>query len=126
VAAAGLNDSKLLQNYGAYVELLANCELEIATPGQAKPKQALTTVVQGTEIYLPLAGLVDLDKELARLEKEEKTIIGVLERVQKKLANEQFLAKAPTAVVEKEREKEAELERTKETIHKRLAALKSL
>jgi valyl-tRNA synthetase len=126
VAAAGLNDSKLLQNYGAYVELLANCELEIATPGQAKPKQALTTVVQGTEIYLPLAGLVDLDKELARLEKEEKTIIGVLERVQKKLANEQFLAKAPPAVVEKEREKEAELERTKETIHKRLAALKSL
>jgi valyl-tRNA synthetase len=46
--------------------------------------------------------------------------------VQKKLANDQFLAKAPPAVVEKERDKEAELDRTKETIHKRLAALKSL
>ncbi|MDD2555835.1 MAG: class I tRNA ligase family protein, partial [Syntrophaceticus sp.] len=125
VAAADPADSKLLQKYGSYVELLANCELEIAAPGQSKPQQALSTVVQGTEIYLPLAGLVDLDKELARLEKEEHTIDGVLERVQKKLANEQFLAKAPPAVVEKEREKAAELERTKETIQQRLAALKS-
>lgn len=82
--------------------------------------------MQGTEVYLPLAGLVDLDKELARLEKEERTIDEVLKRVQKKLANDQFLAKAPPAVVEKERDKEAELDRTKETIHKRLAALKSL
>jgi valyl-tRNA synthetase len=100
--------------------------LEIADPGHPKPKQALSTVVQGTEVYLPLAGLVDLDKELARLEKEERTIDEVLKRVQKKLANDQFLAKAPPAVVEKERDKEAELDRTKETIHKRLAALKSL
>jgi len=74
---------------------------------------------------MPLAGLVDLDKELARLQKEERTIDGVLKRVQKKLANEQFLAKAPPEVVEKEREKEVELERTKEAIQRRLAALKS-
>lgn len=126
VAAADPSDSKLLQKYSSYIELLANCELEIADPGHPKPKQALSTVVQGTEVYLPLAGLVDLDKELARLEKEERTIDEVLKRVQKKLANDQFLAKAPPAVVEKERDKEAELDRTKETIHKRLAALKSL
>ncbi|MEG3067612.1 MAG: hypothetical protein RQM95_05105 [Syntrophaceticus schinkii] len=68
---------------------------------------------------------MDLDKELARLGKEERTIDGVLQRVQKKLANEQFLAKAPPEVVEKEREKEAELERTKDALQRRIAALKS-
>jgi valyl-tRNA synthetase len=45
--------------------------------------------------------------------------------VQKKLSNEQFLAKAPPEVVEKEREREAELRRTKEALNRRLAALKS-
>jgi valyl-tRNA synthetase len=125
VAVAVAEESKLLNNYRSYIELLANCELEVTDAGHAKPKQALSAVVRGTEIYLPLAGLVDLDKELARLGKEERTIDGVLQRVQKKLANEQFLAKAPPEVVEKEREKEAELERTKEAIHRRLAALKS-
>lgn len=125
VAVAAPEEGKLLQKYTSYIELLANCELEIAGLGHPKPKQALSAVVRGTEIYLPLAGLVDLDKELARLEKEERTIDGVLQRVQKKLSNEQFLAKAPPEVVEKEREKEAELEKTKEAIHRRLTALKS-
>ena len=125
VAVAAAEESKLLHKYSSYIELLANCELEIARPGYPKPKQALSAVVRGTEIYMPLAGLVDLDKELARLQKEERTIDGVLKRVQKKLANEQFLAKAPPEVVEKEREKEVELERTKEAIQRRLAALKS-
>lgn len=126
VAIAVPEHGALLQSYRSYVENLANCDpLEITGPGQSKPKQALSTVVRGTEIYLPLAGLVDLDKELARLEKEAKTIEGVLQRVQKKLSNEQFLAKAPPEVVEKEREREAELRRTKEALNRRLAALKS-
>ncbi|KUK36691.1 MAG: Valine--tRNA ligase, partial [Thermacetogenium phaeum] len=126
VAIAVPEHGALLQSYRSYVENLANCDpLEITGPGQSKPKQALSTVVRGTEIYLPLAGLVDLDKELARLEKEAKTIDGVLQRVQKKLSNEQFLAKAPPEVVEKEREREAELRRTKEALNRRLAALKS-
>lgn len=126
VAIAVPEHGALLQSYRSYVENLANCDpLEVVGPGQSKPKQALSTVVRGTEIYLPLAGLVDLDKELARLEKEAKTIEGVLQRVQKKLSNEQFLAKAPPEVVEKEREREAELRRTKEALNRRLAALKS-
>lgn len=126
VVVAGPEDRAFLQEYSSYVKNLANCDpLELAEPGCQKPKQALSTVVQGTEIYMPLAGLVDLDKEIARLEKEAKTIDGVLQRVQKKLSNKQFLAKAPPEVVEKERGKETELEMTKETISRRLAALKS-
>jgi len=124
VAVAAPQEVEALRRHSSYIQLLADCELEIAGREGSKPKQALSTVVRGTEIYLPLAGLVDLDKELARLEKEEQSIEGVLQRVRKKLSNEEFLAKAPPQVVEKEREKEAELERTKDAVSRRLAALK--
>ncbi|MFY9140301.1 MAG: valine--tRNA ligase [Thermacetogeniaceae bacterium] len=125
VVVASPDDRRILEENKAYMELLANCELEIEDPGYPKPKQALSTVVYGTEIYLPLSGLVDLDKEIARLEKEIKTIDGVLERVKRKLSNQEFLAKAPPEVVEKEREKEAELERNREAVCKRLSTLKA-
>ncbi|MGB4430148.1 MAG: valine--tRNA ligase, partial [Thermacetogeniaceae bacterium] len=125
VVVASPDDRRILEENKAYMELLANCELEIEDPGYPKPKQALSTVVYGTEIYLPLSGLVDLDKEIARLEKEIKTIDGVLERVKRKLSNQEFLAKAPPEVVEKEREKEAELEKNREAVCKRLNTLKA-
>jgi valyl-tRNA synthetase len=124
VAVAAPEESEVLQRHSSYIQLLADCELEIVGREGSKPKQALSTVARGTEIYLPLAGLVDLDKELARLEKEERSIDGVLQRVRKKLSNEDFLAKAPPEVVEKERKKEAELERAKDAVSRRLAALK--
>jgi valyl-tRNA synthetase len=125
VVIATHEDRRILEENKAYIELLANCELEIQDPGHPKPKQAISSVVFGTEIYLPLSGLVDLDKEVARLEKEIKTITGVLERVKKKLSNQEFLAKAPPEVVEKEREKEAELEKNREAVCKRLNTLKA-
>lgn len=125
VVIAAPDERKIMEEHKSYIELLANCELETQELGHPKPKQALSSVVRGAEIYLPLSGLVDLDKEIARLEKEIKTINGVLERVKKKLANQQFLAKAPPEVVEKEREKEAELERNREAVCRRLNTLKS-
>ncbi len=77
----------------------------------------------GIEVYIPLAGLVDLDKEIARLEKESGAVSRELERVQGKLANESFLAKAPPEVIDKERDKEADLDRKLVAIGRRLAIL---
>ena len=57
------------------------------------------------EIYLPLAGLLDIGKELGRLDKEIGQAQQEIERLQGKLANEAFVAKAKPEVVEKEREK---------------------
>jgi len=125
VVVATPEDRRILEENKGYIELLANCELEMQEPTDPKPQQAISSVVFGTEIYLPLSGLVDLDKEIARLEKEIKTITGVLERVQKKLSNQEFLAKAPPEIVEKEREKEAELEKNREALCKRLNSLKA-
>ncbi len=71
----------------------------------AKPKASATTLVEGREVYVPLEGLIDLDAEKERVQKEIKRISGLLTGTEKKLANEKFVANAPEEVVNKEREK---------------------
>jgi valyl-tRNA synthetase len=75
-----------------------------------RPKGAATAVVGTTGIYLPLDDLVNLDEERARLAKEVGKIEDELARVQKKLANADFVAKAKEEVVDKERRKANEFE----------------
>jgi valyl-tRNA synthetase len=67
-------------------------------------------VVGGVTLSLDLAGAVDLGRERARLSKEAAGIAGEIEKVQRKLGNEQFLAKAKPEVVEEQRERLAESE----------------
>ena len=62
----------------------------------------------GVEVYVPLEGLIDIDKEIARLRKEQQALEKEVQRAATKLQNENFLAKAPAQVVAKEREKEQE------------------
>jgi valyl-tRNA synthetase len=113
---------QLLERYASYIMQLAAVKpLEFAGPEQPKPKQALSYVMSGVEVYVPLAGLVDLDKERSRLEKESGTVSRELERVRGKLANESFLAKAPPEVIDKERDKEADLDQKLAAIIRRLA-----
>ncbi|KUK36281.1 MAG: Valine--tRNA ligase [Thermacetogenium phaeum] len=116
---------RLLEEYGDYLKDLAGVEgFRILETGKEKPSQALTAVVRGVEIYLPLAGLVDLDKEIQRLEKELRLLEGELKKVRAKLTNEKFLAKAPPEIVEKERAKEEELEKKHGALARRLVALR--
>ena len=61
----------------------------------------------GGSVILPLAGLIDMDKEIARLEKELEKWQKELERVDKKLSNEKFVAKAPEKIINEEKEKQA-------------------
>ena len=75
-----------------------------------KPKASASSVVGGTEIYIPLKGLIDLDKERERLEKEIQNIRGYLSGLKGKLSNKKFVENAPAAVVENEREKLAAAE----------------
>ena len=71
----------------------------------------VTVVTHDANVYLPLSELVDFEKELARIEKELTKARENLERIEKKLSNEAFTAKAPEAVVNAERER-AEKART--------------
>ena len=66
---------------------------------------AVNIVVDGAELYMPLGELVDKDKELERLNKEKVKLEGEIKRVEGKLNNQGFVAKAPAKVIEEEKEK---------------------
>ena len=70
-----------------------------------RPPQSATAVVHGMELYIPLDGLVDLDKEKMQLEKRKSKIEGLLVGIDKKLSNKQFINNAPENVVDGERKK---------------------
>ena len=72
--------------------------------------------MDAAQIFMPLAGLVDIEKEMERLSKEKARLEGELKRVQGKLSNESFVSKAPEAVVTAEREKLAKYQATMEKV----------
>ena len=91
-----------------YLTVLAAAEpVTMLAAGSDKPENAMAGVVNGVEIYLPLKGLIDVDKEVARLNKEMATLEKEVSRLEKKLGNQGFLAKAPAEVVAGEQEKQA-------------------
>ncbi|WP_121639629.1 valine--tRNA ligase [Virgibacillus sp. Bac330] len=89
------------------------------------PEKAMSAVVTGAELFLPLEGLIDFDKEIARLEKDLAKWTKEVERVQKKLANEGFINKAPQAVIEAEKQKEKEYLDKQAKVQARLHELKN-
>lgn len=96
---------RIMENNRLYVERFCNTSaLELSLDAQV-PEKAVTAIVTGAEMYMPLAGLIDIEQELARLEKELKTLNAEVERIEKKLNNPNFMAKAPEHVIAGEREK---------------------
>jgi valyl-tRNA synthetase len=88
-----------------------------------KPDQALTLMVNGLEIYLPLAGMVDLDAERERLGRELEQVAQEMARAQGKLDNPDFVSKAPKEIVQKEQEKLETLRLQQAKLEERLAEL---
>ena len=80
----------------------------------------------GTELFLPLAGVIDLDRERKRLRDEAARLEGLAAGTEKKLSNEDFVAKAPAEVVEREREKLAGYREQVEKLRGKLAALEGV
>jgi valyl-tRNA synthetase len=95
-----------LQAQAPLIEFLARTEQpQLHTTLAQKPEQAMSLLAGAIEIYLPLAGMLDIGKELERLDKEIATANQEIARLQGKLANEAFVSRAKPEVVEKEREK---------------------
>lgn len=107
-----------------YIERFCNPEKLSVDAALAAPEKSVTSVVTGAELYLPLAGLIDLEQEVARLEKELATLNNEVERVEKKLSNEGFVAKAPAHVIDEERAKQKDYMEKREKVQARLAELK--
>ncbi|WNS47104.1 valine--tRNA ligase [Paenibacillus sp. MMS20-IR301] len=88
------------------------------------PDKVMSAVVTGAELLLPLSGLIDIDQEIARLEKEVQTLNSEVERVEKKLSNQGFVAKAPAKVIEEERAKQADYSDRRDKVLARIAELR--
>lgn len=113
--AANEKDAARLEANKQVLVSLAKLEsVRVLAEGEETPACA-TALVAKSELMIPMAGLIDKDAELARLDGEIKKTHGEIKRIEGKLGNEGFVAKAPEAVVAKEREK---LEGYKETLAK--------
>lgn len=86
-------------------------------------EDAVSAVIPEAVVYMPFAELVDLEKELARLRKEEERLAGELDRVNKMLSNERFISKAPQAKIDEEKAKLEKYTQMMEQVKQRLASL---
>ncbi len=90
-----------------YFKTLASAsEVTLMMKKEDIPEDSMSAVITGAEIFLPMDDLVDYDKEIERLEKEKTKLEGELKRVDGKLSNQGFIAKAPAKVIEEEKEKQ--------------------
>ena len=113
--------------YEGYFHALASAsEVSFLTADAPDPENVVTGALAGAAVYLPLAGLIDVEKETARLTKECDNLDKEIKRLTGKLSNEGFTSKAPAAVVEAEREKLAGYEEKAALIRTRLSDLAKL
>jgi valyl-tRNA synthetase len=107
----------ILDNNRAMICTLSGLQSITVHESFQKPQGAVAAVIDGAEIFLPLAGLVDFAEEKGRLAKEMNKVLDDLAFINKKLSNRDFLDRAPQEIIEKEKarvnglkEKEARLQ----------------
>ena len=101
-------------------------DLELQKDKAGVPDGSISAVLPAETLYIPLADLLDVQAEIARLQKEEKRLQGELKRSAGMLSNEKFLAKAPAAKIEAEKEKQKQYEVQMEGVRKELEQLRSM
>jgi valyl-tRNA synthetase len=106
-----------------YLERFCNPSTLVIDPSISAPDKAMTSVVTGVEIFLPLEGLINIQEEIKRLEKELDKWQSEVDRVQKKLTNEGFIKKAPQKLIDEEREKEQTYLGNKKKVEERIKEL---
>ncbi|HIQ84101.1 MAG TPA: valine--tRNA ligase [Candidatus Pullichristensenella stercorigallinarum] len=114
--APGRRATLLLKPHEGWAEALAQAEgyfrrlafasaVEILDAGAPNPEKSASAVTGPCELFMPLGELVDVEKEIARLQKDKKNVEGEIARAQGKLNNQGFVSKAPAHLIELEKEK---------------------
>src|SRR6266498_584474 len=120
IVPVGDHQAELLRAEGDSVRRLARLETVAVGPPSLGGGPTAKVLAAGAELHLPLAGMIDLDEELARLEREREALDAEARRAEAKLANADFVAKAPAAVVDKTRARLAEVEAARTKVVQRI------
>ena len=106
-----------------FVTLASASEVEIVADETNIPEDAVSVVIDGVKIFIPLDELVDFAKEIERLSKEKAKLESEIKRVNGKLSNEGFVAKAPEALINAEKAKKEKFEEMMKSVVERLENL---
>ena len=118
---------KALGGAEQYLQRLAGVSHgEVISDRSTVTEKTVSAVCAAGELFIPLGDMVDFEKEIARLNKEHENLLKEIERAQGKLNNPGFMAKAPAALVDQEREKLATNQSMADTLLKRIAELKEM
>jgi valyl-tRNA synthetase len=112
-----------LETYAENVQILARLEKLEVGADVAKPSPAASVVIKDAEIFIPLEGVIDVNAERERLEKELTRLTTQQEKITRKLNNQDFLSRAPEEVVSKEKAKRQDFERMITQINEHLEKL---
>ncbi len=113
----------LKQHLGQYLSSFTKFSQVSIAESQIKPSSAATAVVNESTIYMPLEGVIDLEKEKDRLQKQLKKVNVQVERTKKQLDNENFITRAPIEVVKQKRQLLADFETEQEKLETNLKML---
>ncbi|CQR22048.1 valyl-tRNA synthetase [Yersinia enterocolitica] len=116
---------RVLENQ-SFIQSLARLSSLTLLPEGDKGPVSVTKLVEGAEVLIPMAGLIDKATELERLAKEVAKLEAEIERIEGKLNNEGFVARAPEAVVAKERERMAACAEAKQKLIEQQATIAAL
>ena len=107
-----------------YQNLISASEVDVQSDKAGIGEDAVSVVIPGAVVYMPLEDLVDMEKEKERLLKEEERLKKELARSHGMLNNEKFVSKAPAAKIQEEKDKLAKYEQMMATVQERLAQMK--
>ncbi|MBS4770761.1 valine--tRNA ligase [Carnobacteriaceae bacterium zg-ZUI240] len=115
----------LLEN-SSYITRFCNPETLTIALDATVEGEAMSAVISGAQVFMPLAGLINIADEIKRLEKEAAKLMGEVKRVEGKLSNEGFVAKAPAHVIDVERQKGEDYKQQLQIVEQRIETLRNM
>ena len=107
-----------------FISLASTSEIQIIEDKNEIPNDAVSVVIEGAELFIPLDELIDFEKEIERLSKEKSKLESEIKRVEGKLSNEGFVKKAPAHLIEEEKNKKVKFTDMLDKVIERIERIK--